>query len=110
MASFFSSLRALFGGSASSSSGEAAAAVEPVSQIYEDCLIVAVPIKEGNQFRLAGRIERVVAGETLSREFIRADVFASMEDAVESTFRKARQIVDQSGPSLFADGEARRQV
>ena len=44
------------------------------------------------------------------RNFIRADVFTSSDDAVESTFRKAQQIIDQNGASLFGDGEKIRQV
>ena len=49
-------------------------------------------------------------GETLVRNFIRADVFTSVDDAVETTFRKAHQIIDQHGPALFGDGEKIRQV
>lgn len=49
-------------------------------------------------------------GEILVRNFIRADVFSSVDDAVETTFRKAQQIIDQHGPSLFADGDPNRQV
>ena len=71
-------------------------------------MIFATPLREGNQLRLAGRIEKEVGGEVLVRNFIRADVFTSMDEAVDCTFRKARQIIDQNGPSLFADGEKSR--
>lgn len=39
--------------------------------------------------------------ETLVHEFVRADVFTSMDDAVEFTIRKAKLIIDQNGASLF---------
>ena len=34
----------------------------------------------------------------------------SENDAVETTFRKAKQIIDQHGVGLFGDGAAERQV
>lgn len=79
-------------------------------QTYRDCVIHAEPIREGSQFRLAGRIEREVEGRLLQRKFIRADVFTSLDDALDCTFRKAQQIVDQNGPALFGDGEETRSV
>jgi hypothetical protein len=51
-----------------------------------------------------------VGDEVMVRNFIRADMFSSSDDAVECTIRKAQQIIDQHGSSLFADGEKSRQV
>ncbi len=111
MASIFSNILSIFTGSgAASSAAKPAEASSVQSQAYGDCMIFATPQREGNQFRLAGRIEKQVNDETLVRNFIRADVFTSVDDAVETTFRKAQQIVDQNGPSLFGDGEKIRQV
>ncbi len=110
MASFLSSILSMFTG-AREPRGEAAKSTGPTpSQTYNDCQIFAVPQREGSQFRLAGRIEKQVNGETLVRTFIRADVFSSVDDAVETTFRKAQQIVDQHGSSLFSDGAPSRPV
>jgi len=109
MASFLSTILSMFGGNAPK--GDAGKPAAPAaSQSYNDCQIFAVPQREGNQFRLAGRIEKQVNGETLVRTFIRADVFSSVDDAVETTFRKAQQIIDQHGSSLFGDGEPSRPV
>ncbi|WP_029620182.1 HlyU family transcriptional regulator [Pseudorhizobium marinum] len=105
MASFLSGILSIFSGG-SRAEAPAAPAAEP--QTHGDCLIFATPLREGNQLRLAGRIEKEVGGEVLVRNFIRADVFTSMDEAVDCTFRKARQIIDQNGPSLFADGEKSR--
>lgn len=107
MASFFSRIFSAFGGS-KSETPSAGPSAEP--QVYEGFTIVATPMKEGGQYRLAGRIEKTVDGEVLERVFIRADVFSNTDDAFECTFRKARQIIDQNGAALFADGEKSRTV
>ncbi len=109
MASIFSSIFSMFsGGAKSTGGGAAAAASEP--QLYGDCTIYPEPQKEGGQYRLAGRIEKTVGDELLVRNFIRADMFSSSDDAIECTVRKAQQIIDQNGPSLFSDGAKVRQV
>ncbi|MFT4003022.1 MAG: HlyU family transcriptional regulator [Rhizobium sp.] len=112
MASLFSNIISIFTGGASQpdteKSGGPTVSAEP--QSHAGCTIYATPQREGNQFRLMGRIEKDVNGEILVRNFIRADVFSSSDDAVESTFRKAQQIIDQNGASLFGDGEKTRQV
>jgi len=112
MASFLSNIISIFTGGAAQpgaeKSGGSTVSAEP--QVHAGCTIHATPQREGNQFRLMGRIEKDVNGEILVRNFIRADVFTSSDDAVESTFRKAQQIIDQNGPSLFGDGEKVRQV
>ena len=105
--SILSSILSMFTGG-SSSEGAAKPMAEP--QTYKDCVIHAEPIREGSQFRLAGRIEREVEGRVLQRKFIRADVFTSLDDALDCTFRKAQQIIDQNGPALFGDGEETRSV
>lgn len=108
MASILSRILSIFTGSGSSAGVASAPAAEP--QVYQDCTIHALPQREGGQYRLAGRIEKIVDGNVLERNFIRADVFTSLDDALECTFRKARQIIDQNGPTLFADGEKSRIV
>ncbi|AYD00826.1 HlyU family transcriptional regulator [Neorhizobium sp. NCHU2750] len=104
MASIFSSLFSTFSGK--DKPAKAAREIEPVA--YKDCRIFPAPLAEGNQFRLAGRIEKDVNGETLVRNIIRADMFSSMEDAVTFTISKAEQVIDQNGASLFSDGEKSR--
>ena len=114
MASILSNILSVFtGGGAAATSAARSPAASPSAeqqQTYGECTLFAAPMREGNQFRLAGRIEKQVGGETLVRNFIRADVFNSADDAIETTFRKAQQIVDQNGSSLFGDGEKVRQV
>jgi hypothetical protein len=106
MSGFISKIKSLF---SSSGAGEPAPGKE-TSQTIGDCLVVATPRKEGAQYRLAGRIEKDVGGEKLIRNFVRADLFSSESDVLEITFRKATQIIEQNGPSLWAGGEKERQV
>lgn len=104
MASFFSKLFGRGGDSA------APAKIAEETEAYNDLTLVAAPIPEGGQYRLAGRIEKRDGDRVLTRNFIRADLFSSRDDTVASTFRKARQIADQNGASLFGDGVESRQV
>jgi hypothetical protein len=104
MASFLSRL---FGRSRTGSAPEPASGS---TETYADCLIRATPMKEGSQYRLAGAIEKDVGGQALVRTFIRADMFSSLEEACSATLRKAHQIIDENGPSLFSDGAPSRQV
>jgi hypothetical protein len=105
MASFLSKLFGFSGGSKAETAASSAK-----TESYGDCLIRATPKKEGAQFRLAGSIEKDVDGVIRVRTFIRADLFSSEEDVIDATLRKAHQIIDQHGPSLFADDVVSRQV
>ena len=69
---------------------------------HEGFTILATPYQENGQWQLCGVIEKEIGGETRSHRFIRADRFASQSEAVEMTFMKARQIIDQSGERIFA--------
>lgn len=104
MASIFSKFFSMLSGGGAEPKAEAK--LEP--QDHAGCRIFAEPMREGAQIRLAGRIEKDVDGKTLVRTFVRADMFTSMEDAVDCTFRKGRQIIDQNGASLFGDGQENR--
>jgi hypothetical protein len=106
MAGFLSKLLGAFsgGGGGVDSGGK-----EHVQTIGE-YTVYATPRKEGAQYRLAGRIEHEANGETLVRNFVRADLFSSETDTVDTTFRKAKQIIEQHGAGLFADGAKERQV
>ena len=106
MVSFFSKLF----GSKGTSDKPAAIVGGEETEGYNDLTLVAVPMKEGGQFRLAGRIEMRDGDRVLVRSFIRADLFSSREDTVAAAFRKGRQIVDQHGASLFSDGVQSRTV
>lgn len=104
MASFLSKI---FG---RSGKDNGSAATPEEKEVYNDLVLVATPVAEGSQFRLAGRIEKHGGDVVLVRTFIRADLFSSRDDTVAAAFRKGRQIADQHGPALFSDGAPSRPV
>lgn len=68
---------------------------------YKDFTIFVEPIREEGRFRVAARIEKEVDGEVRSHSMIRADTAESAEAAEELTMRKARQLIDQLGDTIF---------
>lgn len=76
-------------------------AADPVE--YKGYMIRATPYKNNGAYQTAGTIEREVDGVRKEHRFIRADSYASYEDAVSFTVNKARQIIDLQGDRLFAD-------
>lgn len=90
--SFF---RKLFGGGAPK-----AAEPAPVQE-HDGFTIHATPYEEQGQWQMCGVIEKAIGGEVKSHRFIRADRFPDKGTAVEMTFVKARQIIDQSGERMF---------
>ncbi len=72
---------------------------EPVE--YKGFVIRAAPFKSEGQYQTAGVIEREVGGVRKEHQFIRADAFATYDDAVSFTLAKARQMVDLQGERMF---------
>jgi hypothetical protein len=90
-------LKKIFGGGESG----AVASSGPASE-YKGFSIIATPIKEGGQWRLAGTISKEVGGAVKEHKFIRADLFSSKDEAVQFAMSKAQLIIDQSGDSIFS--------
>jgi hypothetical protein len=89
--------KSLFGGaSESSGGGKATAAVE-----HNGFTVRATPYKDGGEYQTAGVIEKEIAGEKKSHNFVRAERFPSIEAATEFSLIKGRQIVDQVGERMF---------
>jgi hypothetical protein len=83
-----------------------AAAVEKVSDPvdYKGYRIRATPYKNNSHnghYQTAGTIEREIGGVLKEHRFIRADAYASYDDAVNFTLNKARQIIDLQGERIF---------
>jgi hypothetical protein len=72
---------------------------EPVE--YKGFIIRAAPFKADGQYQTAGTIAREIGGVRKEHSFIRADAFASFDDAVTFTLAKARQMIDLQGERLF---------
>lgn len=90
-------LKKIFGGNASEGAASAGNAQE-----YKGFSIIATPIKEGGQWRLAGTISKEVGGAMKEHKFIRADLFSSKDEAAQFAVVKAQLIIDQSGESIFS--------
>ncbi|MFZ3358697.1 MAG: HlyU family transcriptional regulator [Xanthobacteraceae bacterium] len=91
--SFFSSL---FGRGKST---PAAKLSDPVE--YKGFVIRAAPYKNDGHYQTAGVIARDIDGVPKEHHFIRADTYASYDDAVNFTLSKARQIIDLQGDRIF---------
>jgi hypothetical protein len=78
---------------------ESARQSDPVE--YKGYVIRAAPYKNNGAYQTAGVIEREVGGVKKQHRFIRADAYASYDDAVNFTLNKARQIVDLQGERMF---------
>ena len=91
-------LKRLFGGANSSKADDAAVAAETE---YKGFTIQATPFPESGQFQTCGVVAQETGGERREHRFIRADRFATRDDAAENSLRKARQLIDEQGERLF---------
>lgn len=91
-------LKKLFGGTAATEPAPPRVAAE---ETYEGFAIAATPMAEGGQYRLAATISKEIGGEMKTHRLIRADLFASAEEAARFSLIKARQVIDEQGERLF---------
>ena len=98
--SFF---KKLFGG------GESAPE-ELATDTYKGLLIRATPVREGDQWRLAGEIMNASGDEDSKKAFLRADLFPSREQADTFSLRKGKQIIDERGEGFFAGNNGQSRV
>ena len=86
-------LKRLFGG------GSKVQAALPTREVeHEGFTVRAEPYRaESGEYQLAGRITKEVGGVPKEHRFVRAERFASLDDALEFSLVKGRQIVDQEG-------------
>jgi len=68
---------------------------------YKGFIIRAAPYKNDGHYQTAGMIEREADGVRQEHRFIRADTYATYEDAVKFTIGKAQQMIDLQGERLF---------
>ena len=65
-------------------------------------VIAAAPYREQGQFQVAGVISKDIDGSRREHKFVRADRFATLEEAADFTILKGRQIIDQQGDRIFS--------
>jgi hypothetical protein len=89
----------LFGGTG----GDAAAGEAPAGSAVEHkgFAIRATPFKQDGQWQCCGVISKEIDGAVKEHRFIRADRFASLDDAVDISLRKGRQMIDEQGDRVF---------
>ena len=92
-------LGSVFGKLFGSSTREKVTAEEPVE--HQGLLVVADPIKEGNQFRTAGFIEKRNGDDVQRVQFIRADNHATRDAAVTHAIQKGKQIIEEQGETVL---------
>ncbi|RVV99501.1 hypothetical protein EKE94_02115 [Mesobaculum littorinae] len=91
-------LSRLFGrGDAASQAPES----EHEPQDYKGFAIRPEPIKEGNHYRVAARIEKTVDGTARTHSLIRADTLSDRDAAIDASVSKAKQVIDEQGDRLF---------
>ena len=92
----FAFLKRLF-----STDGDAGPAADPVT--VGDYVVTPTPRREANGWRVAGLIER--PGEPpRQHQFVRADVYNGLDDAVNGSLGKARRIIAEQGERMFESG------
>lgn len=70
------------------------------SMEYGQYTIEATPFVEAGQYQVCGVI-REVGGQERSHKFIRVDKFPTRQDAIDFTFVKGKQIIEQMGVRMF---------
>lgn len=88
----------LFGGK--KNEAEQKESVEPVE--YKGFFIYQEAMPDSGQYRVAGRIEKEIDGETKSHRFIRSDVVSNKDDANELMLKKSQMFIDQMGDGIFS--------
>ena len=99
-AAMFSKLKDIFsrlsGGVAGPEAAAAAAEVE-----YKGYLIRPASYKNNGQYQTSGTIRKETPEGVKEHKFIRADTYASLDDANAFAIMKAKQLIDQQGDRMF---------
>lgn len=86
-------LSKLFGGKGGGAGSTSAAP----SEEHDGFTITPEPIREGNLFRVAARIEK----DGKVHHLIRADTLNDRDEAAATSLAKARQMIDEQGDRVF---------
>ena len=93
-------LKKLFG--LGGDNAEEAPSAKPVQQIeHNGFTIAATPYKQDGQYQTCGVVSKEIDGVVKEHRFVRADRFASIEDAADISLKKGQQIVNEQGERLF---------
>jgi hypothetical protein len=93
-------LKRLFGGGDKAAAASAPAVARQVE--HKGFLVSATPYKADGQYQTCGIVSKEIGGVLKEHKFIRADRFASLDDAVEVSLKKGLQLVDEQGDKIFS--------
>ena len=93
-------LKRLFGGGDKAADASAPAVARQVE--HKGFLVSATPYKADGQYQTCGIVSKEIGGVLKENKFIRADRFASLDDAVEVSLKKGIQLVDEQGDKVFS--------
>ena len=82
-------------------SGPGAEPAPAAEEIVEGVRVIATPMPEGGQFRLAATLQKEIGGEMREHRLIRADLFQTRDEAASMAVAKARQVIAEQGDRLF---------
>lgn len=88
--------KTLFGGGTSEAETASTRSTE-----HKGFRIDACPYLESGQYQLAGLISKDIDGTRREYRFVRADRFATAEEAAEFALIKGRLIIDEQGDRLL---------
>jgi len=71
---------------------------------YKGYRIRSEPRRQGSQWLVAGVISKEFPDGVKEHQFVRADTFASRDDAQTLAIDKAKRIVDETGDRMFERG------
>lgn len=70
---------------------------------YNGYAIQPNPRKDNDGWRIQGVISKEIESVQKEHTYIRADTYASKDDAVAATISKGKRIIDEQGDALFGD-------
>lgn len=73
-------------------------------EVYKGFVVKSIEMRVGSEYQLAGVIEKDVGGEARTYRFVRADRISDKEQLAALALAKGRQIVDEQGERMFAQG------
>ncbi|MBM3609574.1 MAG: hypothetical protein FJX29_14200 [Alphaproteobacteria bacterium] len=102
--SFLKKLFGLGSGASNAAGSDDGASASGPAQEIEGFSVTATPYENNGRWQLCGVIAKEINGERKEHRFIRADTFATREEAEAMVFFKARQMIGQLGERVLTSG------
>jgi hypothetical protein len=96
-----SKLKEIFSRLSGEGSGAPEAAAATAEVEYKGYMIRPTPYKNNGQYQTSGIVRKETPEGVKEHKFIRADTYASLDDANAFAIMKAKQLIDQQGDRMF---------